>query len=84
MNRKHTAKFHLADSRNDDFVPGDPAERIKLVWILTREIASLSNRYDVEGRLQRHVTRLIRRETGRTKDLADAEALESLKNSDEK
>jgi hypothetical protein len=52
MNRKHTAKFHLSDSRNDDFVPGDPAERIKLVWILTREIASLSNRFDVEQRLQ--------------------------------
>jgi hypothetical protein len=62
MNRKHTAKFHLSDSRNDDFVPGDPVERINLVWILTREIASLSNRYDVERRLQRHVTRLIRRE----------------------
>jgi len=63
MNRKHTAIFRMSDKRNDDFVPGTPEDRIKLVWILTRELASLSKKHDAERRLQRHVTRLVRRES---------------------
>jgi hypothetical protein len=61
MNRKHTAIYRISDHRNDDFVPGTPADRISLVWPLTREIASLSPKHDAERRLQRHVTRLVRR-----------------------
>jgi len=61
MDRTVTAKRRMADWRNDDYVPGTPEERIALVWVLTREIASLNKKYDVERRLQRHVTRLIRR-----------------------
>ncbi len=62
MNRKHTVKYKMSDRRNDDFVSGKPADRISLVWPLTREIVSLSKNYDAERRLQRHVTRLGRRE----------------------
>ena len=62
MNRIHTVKFRMTDQRNDDFVPGTPEERILLVWPLTQEIASLSVKHDVKRRLQRHVTRLNRRE----------------------
>lgn len=62
MNRKHTTIYKMADRRNDDFVPGTPIDRINLVWTLTQEIASLSGKYDVERRLQRHVTHLVRRE----------------------
>jgi hypothetical protein len=62
MNRKHTAIYRMSDRPNDDFVSGTPADRLSLVWPLTREIASLSKKHDVERRLQRHVTRLIRRE----------------------
>jgi hypothetical protein len=62
MDRKHTAIYRMSDLRNDDFVPGTPEDRIELVWLLTREIASLSKKHDAERRLQRHVTRLIRRE----------------------
>ena len=62
MNRNHTAIYQITDIRNDDFVPGTPADRIKLVWLLTREISSLSKKHDAERRLQRHVTRLVRRE----------------------
>lgn len=62
MNRKHTAIYRMSDRRNDDIVPGTPADRIRLVWPLTREIASLSKKHDAERRLQRHVTRLGRRE----------------------
>jgi len=62
MNRKHIAVYRMSDRRNDDFVPGTPVDRISLVWPLTREIASLSKKHNAERRLQRHVTRLIRRE----------------------
>jgi len=63
MNRNHTAIYKVTEIRNDDFVSGTPEDRIKLVWILTREISSLSKKHDVERRLQRHVTRLIQRES---------------------
>jgi len=56
------AKRRMSELRHDDFVPGTPAERLALVWDLTREILSLSRQYDIERRLQRHVTHLIRRE----------------------
>jgi hypothetical protein len=62
MNRKHIAIYRMSDRRNEDFVPGTPVDRIGLVWPLTKEIASLSKKHDVERRLQRHVTRFVRRE----------------------
>jgi hypothetical protein len=62
MNRSHTFTGRMADHRNDDYVPGTPEERIRLVWPLTREIASLSVKHDAERRLQRHVTCIVRRE----------------------
>ena len=62
MNKRHTIKRKMTDHRNDDYVPGTPEERIHLVWPLTREIVSLSVKHDAERRLQRHVTRLVRRE----------------------
>jgi len=60
MNRNHTAIYKISERRNDGFVPGTPEYRIGLVWPLTQEIVSLSKKYDVEQRLQRHITRLIR------------------------
>jgi len=61
MNRKHIAKFRITERRNDNFVPGAPEERIAMVWELTREACLLSKHLDAERRLQRHITRLIRR-----------------------
>jgi len=60
-----------SDPRNSGYVPGTMGERIALVWQLTCEAVSLSGKYDAEQRLQRHITRVIRK-----KDLADAELLE--------
>ncbi len=60
MNRNHTAICQMSDHRDDNFIPDTPADRIGLVWFLTREITSLSKKYDAERRLQRNVTRLIR------------------------
>lgn len=62
MNRKHTAIYRISDRRNDDFIPGTPEDRISLVWPLTREITSLSEKHNAERRLQRHITCLVRRE----------------------
>jgi hypothetical protein len=62
MDRSHVVLKRLGDERReDDFVPGSPAERIQLVWPVTVELASLSPEHDVERRLQRHVVRLVRR-----------------------
>ena len=61
MNRRHTILRRVTDHWNDDYVPGTPEERMRLVWPLTREIASLSVKHDVERRLQRHITCLVRR-----------------------
>jgi hypothetical protein len=49
-----------SDRRNSAYVPGSMSERAALVWPLTCEAASLSKKYNVEQRLQRHITRLIK------------------------
>ena len=62
MDRTQTSLRRMDEVLHDDFVLGDPATRIQLVWPLTKELASLSinKKYDVERRLQRHITRTIR------------------------
>ena len=49
-----------SEGGNSGYVPGPMNERIALVWPLTREAVSLSKKYNVEQRLQRHITQLIR------------------------
>lgn len=61
MDRKRTQIYKMTDDRSVDYVVGTPEDRILLVWPLTKEIASLSIKHDVERRLQRHITNLIRR-----------------------
>jgi hypothetical protein len=61
MERKHTKKYRMIANRNVDYVAGSAEDRILLVWPLTKEIASLSVKHDVERRLQRDVTHIIRR-----------------------
>lgn len=81
MNRGATRTLRRTDQKpRDDYVSGTPQSRLALVWPMTREVASLSKHHDAERRLQRNVVVLIRnkRASGRTKDLADAEALEAL------
>ena len=58
MDRLRTSKKRLSDGGGDNFVPGSIVYRIGLVWPLTREVVSLSKRYNVKQRLQRHITRL--------------------------
>ena len=40
------------------------AEAFELVWELTKEVFSLSGKYDVESRLQRHVVSIARKQDG--------------------
>ena len=47
-------------SGNCGYVEGTMCERIGMVWPLTREVVSLSKKYDAEQRLQRHITRFIK------------------------
>jgi len=62
MDRTHTVTLRMTVAPPNMVVPGTPAERIGLVWPLTREVASLSKRHNVERRLQRHVAGIGRRE----------------------
>ena len=61
MDRKHTETYKITDNRNADYIAGTAEDRILLVWPLTKEVASLSIKHDVERRLQRHITSIIRR-----------------------
>ncbi len=80
MERKKIAIHRMSERRNDDFVPGTPAYRIGLVWQLTCEALSLNENVDTEQPLLRHVVRIVRH--GEARDLADAEALELLREQD--
>ncbi|MBM3325776.1 MAG: hypothetical protein FJY65_02170 [Calditrichaeota bacterium] len=63
MNRQITRKCTLSDLRDDHgYVPGTPEERIAMVWEITKALCALSPYHDAERRLQRHITRVIRRE----------------------
>jgi hypothetical protein len=63
MNKRHIVVGRWSDFRSMEVVPGTPAQRIGMVWPLTREVASLSGNYNVKQRLQRHIARLGRRES---------------------
>ena len=63
--------IHKSDKKISGYVPGTMDERISMVWPLTCEVVSLSNKYDVEQPLQRHIINIVR-----NKDLADIEMLE--------
>jgi len=61
LNRQIVTKSTLRQHADDNFVPGSVAERILMVWPITREITALSPNYDVDQRLQRDVVRVTRR-----------------------
>ena len=60
---KTISVIRQSDPRNSGYVPGTMSERIALVWPLTLEAVSLSRKYDAEQRLQRHITRVIRKKS---------------------
>ena len=52
-----------SDRRNSGYVTGSANDRVALVWPLTCEAVALGKKYDVEQRLQRHITRLIKQKS---------------------
>jgi hypothetical protein len=52
---KSVSVVQKSDPRNSGYVPGSMAERIAMVWPLTREVVSLGKKYDAEQPLQRHI-----------------------------
>jgi len=63
MMNKTITVIEASDPRNSGYTAGTMAERIAMVWPLTCEIVSLSGKYDTEQRLQRHITRLVRKKS---------------------
>ena len=61
VNRNIVYKSGLSGHQDDNYMAASVQERIGIVWPLTKEIASLSPKHDVERRLQRHITVLLRR-----------------------
>jgi hypothetical protein len=62
MDRMKIKTTSLRQREDNNFVPGTAVERISMVWPLTKEVASLSPKHDVERRLQKHVVGPKRRE----------------------
>ncbi|MEJ5361698.1 MAG: hypothetical protein WBK20_04460 [Spirochaetota bacterium] len=61
--RKNTIilKKKINEIPDDDFVDGTPAQRIAMVWEITRDTWAFLGGSDAEQRLQRHVTNIVRR-----------------------
>jgi len=57
---KTISVIRQSDHANSGYVPGSVSERVSLVWSLTCEAVSMSKKYDVEQRLQRHIVKVIR------------------------
>lgn len=55
-------KVVLKKMKNDDYgyVKSSPKERISAIWEITAELWSLIDKKNVERRLQRNITKLIR------------------------
>ena len=60
LNRK-IVKLKKMSKDDDSFVDASPAERISMMWELTVEVWSLKDKSVAQRRLQRHITRLIKR-----------------------
>ena len=61
IDRNIVHKSSLIGHQDDNYMDASIQERIGIVWPLTKEIASLSPKHDVERRLQRHIAVLVRR-----------------------
>ena len=60
--KRDYAKLSKMTDADDAYVDASPAERVGLVWEITRELWSLRNRQDAERRLQRNVATLVRQQ----------------------
>ena len=61
LDRAETRKLRSNNFSGDDRVALSANESISFVWELTKEVFSLTKKYDVESRLQRNAVNIIRR-----------------------
>ncbi len=64
VNRKRTVLKKISKS-DDSYVNASPQERISFMWELTAELWSLKGPEYVKRRLQRNITKLIKRKPNR-------------------
>jgi hypothetical protein len=63
INRRHVVVHKtLAEAEDGGYMSGSDAERLSVVWDLTRDAWLFFRKEDAERRLQRHVGVLARRE----------------------
>lgn len=60
VTKKHIVKKSSPEP-DEEYVNGTPEERILMVWEITRDTWAFMGKGDVERRLQRHITKFIRR-----------------------
>ena len=58
--KKNHTKLKKMTKEEDSYVDASPQERVSFMWQLTAELWSLKDKTNVEQRLQRNVTNLIR------------------------
>ena len=60
LDRTVTRMLTSDDSLAEDKVALSASESISFVWELTKEVFSLTKKYDVESRLQRNAINIVR------------------------
>ena len=62
--KKSIKKISIQSKINDDsYVEASPAQRILMVWEITKDTWAFMGNKDVERRLQRHIAKFIRRKS---------------------
>ena len=62
LDRKTVTMYKNRKELKDSPANLSKSEALSFVWELTKEVYSLSGKYDVESRLQRHVVSLIKKQ----------------------
>ena len=60
LNKQNVKKIDKSMTHFEAKSPLSPAECLAEVWVITKEVFSLSENYDVESRLQRNVVHFSR------------------------
>ena len=61
LDRNCVRIIKMSEDTDNGFVEASPAERIAMVWEITKDAWAFAGELDVEQRLQRHITKLTRR-----------------------
>lgn len=62
MDRKTVRKVTIDDDIDDGYVYAEKDELISMIWEITKDTWAFVSEQNVEQRLQRNVTNLVRRE----------------------